>query len=350
MIEQHLGVWLWRGPATGHSYGDYPILLAFNALGGGAAPMFVTLAGIGTSLLAQKRSARGQAVDLTLVRRGLALLAFGLLLNFMTPSWFTWRSWFVLHLMGFGMLIAPLLRRLPNRALLGAVAAIWMATPLVQAALDTPTVLSNPRMAGIASEAADGTRRFVPWAPLRIALAEGQFPIFGWLSFFVAGTWAGRQVQAGRPNAIAGLGVGALAVGASAAVLGQVAHFEHGGVAWLATRIPVPFFPASPALLALLLGAVCLAIAAGLAFERRRPLHEHGWMVTLGRASLTLLLFHVVAFREWTRPLGLWRGLDANAALAVIVAFTALAFVASRSWQRVDYRWGAEWLLRKLAP
>ena len=36
MIEQHLGVWLWRGPGPGESMAkDYLGLLIFNALGGG---------------------------------------------------------------------------------------------------------------------------------------------------------------------------------------------------------------------------------------------------------------------------------------------------------------------------
>jgi uncharacterized membrane protein YeiB len=45
----------------------------------------------------------------------------------------------------------------------------------------------------------------------------------------------------------------------------------------------------------------------------------------------------------------LWRNLSAEATLAVIFAFVILSAVASRLWQRVGYRGGAEWLLRKLA-
>src|SRR5690606_20795062 len=99
MIEQHLGVWLWRGPGPGGRMADYPGLLVFNALGGGAAPAFVTLAGIGASLLASKR----ERPDRTLALRGIAILGFGYLLSALTPSWFSWQSWFVLHLMGLGM-------------------------------------------------------------------------------------------------------------------------------------------------------------------------------------------------------------------------------------------------------
>ena len=348
MIEQHLGVWLWEGPAPGKTTGDYPLLLAFNALGGGAAPLFVTLAGIGTSLLVIKR---GRGVDATLLRRGFALIAFGLLLNLITPSWFTWRSWFVLHLMGAGMLAAPLLRRLGARALLCAALAVLLATPAMQIALEVPASLDNPRMAGILREFPDGRRIFTDYALLRVALVEGQFPIFGWSSFFIVGLWAGRRIHEGRWGRVAGVGASAALLGASAAGLGLALHFDPQSYGWWATRIPVPFFPASPALLCLLMAAVLLAVAGvGSWAQRRGALGPHSWMVALGRASLSLLLLHVYLFRELTRPIGWWRGLDASEALAVIVAFTALAFVAAKLWQRVDFRFGAEWLLRKLAP
>jgi uncharacterized membrane protein YeiB len=81
----------------------------------------------------------------------------------------------------------------------------------------------------------------------------------------------------------------------------------------------------------------------GAGFGDRHPL------VTLGRASLTLLMLHVVLFRELSRPIGWWHGFSAGPALAVVLAFVALAVVLTRWWQRYDYRGGAEWLLRRLA-
>jgi uncharacterized membrane protein len=349
MIEQHMGIWLWKGPDPGRSHFDYPLLAGFNALGGGAAPLFVTLAGIGSSLMITKRQRSGRPVDLTLIRRGLVLMAFGLLLNLMTPSWFTWRSWFVLHLMGFGMLITPALRRLPTRALVLLALAILVATPAVQIALKTPLDLSNLRMAGVAREHR-GIRTFVDLAPLRVALAQGQFPIFGWLSFFVAGLAAGRAIAEEKTRGVLGLGALLLGLGLVATLAGLGGGFARGSYPHLATRMNVPFFPASPALLALLAGAVLLLIGLVLRFDGKWRLHAGHPMVTLGRGSLTLLLAHVYLFRELSRPVGAWRAMEAGEALATLGTFTLLAFVACWLWQRVDYRFGAEWLLRKLAP
>jgi hypothetical protein len=46
-------------------------------------------------------------------------MGFGYLLNWLTPSWFSLGTWFVLHMMGLAIATAPLWRRLGERALLG---------------------------------------------------------------------------------------------------------------------------------------------------------------------------------------------------------------------------------------
>lgn len=346
MIEQHLGVWLWSGPGPGETMSDYPGLLAFNALGGGAAPAFVTLAGIGSSLLIEKRSSKADAsLDRTLVLRGLVVLAFGYLLSVITPSWFDPRSsWFVLHLMGFGMLTTPLWRRLPTRALLGLGLVVLLATPALQSALPTPLKLDNEYMAG------RSPRSPSEWKALRIALAEGQFPIFPWFSFYLGGLACGRWVVAAKPERIATLAGGVLGLGCVGLILSSMAAGPNTGVLARATSLNVPFFPASPTLVSLLLAAVLLGIAAMLAWERRRSLRDTNPLVTLGRGSLTLLLVHVWLFREATRPIGVWQALDVMSSTAVLIGFIVVAVVGTRIWQRYEYAFGAEWVLRKLAP
>jgi uncharacterized membrane protein len=344
MIEQHLGVWLWRGLRPGESMAeDYLGLMIFNALGGGAAPAFVTLAGIGSSLLAIARTARGQNPDKTLLLRGLAVLGFGYLLSFLTPSWFTWQSWFVLHLMGLGMLLTPLLRRLPTTAVLGLALAVLGATGFVQVALDVPLALDNDYMSGRSPHSPR------EWTALRIMLAEGQFPIFPWFAFYLAGLACGRWIASGELERIWMLAGGLAACASVGLVLGLM-HPIATSVAGRSSVLSVPFFPASPTLVSLLLVVVLLGIWAMMAWDRRRPLRDDNPIVTLGRASLTLLILHVWLFREATRPIGVWQALDIGPAFAVLIGFLLIATVGARLWQRADYRFGAEWLLRKLAP
>ena len=338
MIEQHLGVWLWRGPAPGRTIFAYPHLVAFNALGGLAAPLFVTLAGIGAALLSRRR---GPAAGPTLVRRGLALLALGYALNLLTPSWFRWGSWFVLHTMGFAMVVAPAFLGRSDRAVAGAAALVLAATPVVQAALGTPPVLTNPRMSNLN----------LPGGPLRLALAEGHFPILPWLAFFLFGIVAGRAIADGakprlRRTWIACLGAGLVLAAAHLSGILPRAHPVLGRIG----RVHLGFYPASPATALVLCGAALGLVDLALSVRPILWSAPTSPLVTLGRGSLTLLFLHVVAFREWTRPLGVWRANDAPTALAILAAFVLLCVVATRAWQRTGYRYGAEWLLRRAGP
>jgi hypothetical protein len=337
MIEQHVGIWVWRGVDRGKTIFDYPHLVGFNALGGMAAPLFVTLAGVGSALFIAADRPRK---DVTMIRRGVVLMLFGLVLNMLSPSWFSWGSWFVLHMMGFAMALTPIWRRLPNWGLLLGCAAVMLATPLVQDWLRTPMSLSNARMRDVT----------MPGGPLRLALAEGQFPILPWLTFYLAGTLAGRFISRGKPTWIALLGLSFMAVGGLGHALYKAGALPVSkALARRAFGLHLGFFPASVAIATLLLGGALLLIALVVGFERKYSLSDNNPMVTLGRASLTLLMIHVPLFRDLSRPIGLWRGLSAEMALVTIFVFFGLAAVLTRIWQRAGYKYGAEWALRKLA-
>ena len=108
------------------------------------------------------------------------------------------------------------------------------------------------------------------------------------------------------------------------------------------------FYPAGPGILLLLQAGVLLMLAVALHIERSRELDPRNPLVCLGRASLTLLLVHVVLFREISRPFGAWQAFDRYTSLAIIAAWIVLCVLLCRAWQRVGYRYGAEWLLRRL--
>lgn len=331
MIEQHVGIWLWRGPDPDATLRSYAVLLGANALGGLAAPLFIVLAGVGAALY----TATGRR-DRTLVVRGAMLIGFGLLLNVLAVTWFSWSSWFVLHMLGVAVLLAVLWRRWSTTALLTVAALILAATPLVQTWLDTPVPLDNARMGDAG----------LPGGALRLALAEGHFPVLPWLALAVAGFVAGRWLVARRPGRVVWLAVAALAIGT-------------GGHLVARTTVAVPepvarafalhlFYPASVTVV-LLLGAVSLLLVAAVhAWERRRPIAPTAPLVTLGRSSLTLLLVHVPLFRELTQVAGVHRTLPATATLVVVALVLVAAAAASRWWQRHGYRYGAEWALRQV--
>ncbi len=337
-----MGVWLWRGRGS-TTEAVYPLLVGFNALGGGAAPLFVSLAGAGTSLFVHSRTT---GADRTLVQRGLVLMLFGLALNFMTPSWFTWGSWFVLHMMGFAIATSPLWRRMSTRWLLGISLVVIFATVFWQQAFSTPYVSTNPFMS--ATTRTGGA--------LRLMIAEGHFPVFPWLSMFLLGMVIGRWIIADRiGNLLRWL---AVTVGLACALivakyLGTSGLFDmsRGDFSYRLFGLRLGFYPATPAIMLLLESVVLVLLWLALTLERRYPerLQSRSLAVCFGRASLTLLLVHVVLFREVSRPLGLWHGVRAGTALGIIAVWMVLTAWLSQRWQRIRYRFGAEWLLRKLA-
>lgn len=339
MIEQHVGIWLWRGPDPGLTRLDYPGLVAFNVVVVIGAPMFFVLSGVGTALLCARARGPARALDASLVRRGLVLYGFGMLVNLLTPSWFSWGSFFALHMMGVGIALAPAWRRMPAGALLGVVALVLAATPLVQAFVETPEELTNPDMRDVS----------LPGGALRLAFTGSQYSLLPWLSTFVVGFWAGLQIQRDRLRSIVVVGVVLFAVGAVGHALVWITGASEPEILWRAFRLRLGWFPPSVAIVALLTGPTLWILVAAVRWQRRRPLAPDHALVVLGRISLTVFVVHAPLFRELSRPLGLWSALAPGPTFAVIAAFTIACLVFGKWWARRDYRYGAEWLMRKLA-
>lgn len=337
MIHQHVSIWLWRGPAEGETNFDYPGLVALNVCVVMGLPLFFALSGVGTAMLARNPDKPG--LDAQLVRRGAVLIFFGLLVNLATPSWFSWGSFFALHLMGLSIALAPIWRRLPDHALLVLVALVLAATPFVQAWLELPSELVNPEMRDTSQ----------PGGVLRLALAASNYPMLPWSSAFLAGMWAGRMIERGRLRPLVIAGAVLVATGAIGVLAVQLTGASEPEVLWRAFRIKVGWFPAPISLVTLLLGPTLWTIAGALWLERRRPFAEDHLLVSMGRVSLTVFMIHAPLFRELSRPLGIWSALDPLGTITVVVGFTIACLYGARLWSRVDYRFGAEWLLRKLA-
>jgi uncharacterized membrane protein len=336
MIEQHVGIWLWRGPGRGETYADHPFLVGFNAFGGFGGPLFFLLAGAGSALLARRAD---PATDLRLLKRGVLVLLLGYAMNFAAPSWFSWGSWFALHLMGFGIAISFVLRRLSDAELLLVATITMLAAPLMQAWLQTPDDL-------FIDDLRDTSK---PGGVLRLAFVEGQYPLLPWLSIVVLGFLSGRWIAAGQARRILVLGITLTLVGAVSYGTFLLAEPERPEVHYFASRLKLGIFPPSLSLVCMMSGPAFVLAWAAVVVSPRRSLGDANPIVTVGRASLTVFFVHVPLFRELSRPLDLWSNLGTVPALAVVFGFMAAAMWLSRIWQRHGYRYGAEWLLRRLA-
>ncbi len=130
-------------------------------------------------------------------------MGVGYALNLASPHWFGPASWYVLHLLGLSIMLSPLLLRLPSAALAALILALILAAPFFQIWLHTPLLMGNRFMN-------DAGR---PGSIFRLALFEGHFPVFPWLSFFLAGILFQRNISAGRAGRNILMGLAGLALG-----------------------------------------------------------------------------------------------------------------------------------------
>lgn len=360
MVQQHLGFWL----TSAHKVqtGLLPLVVGLNSLGGAAAPLFVFLSGVGVSLGKRLTNA-------ALVRRAFALVVCAYLLNLACPSWLSPGSFYVLHLIASFWLLAPFLRNAGDRWLLGLALVLLLLTVVVQTALGTPPYLSSARLQNTS----------LPGGALRLALAEGHFPLLPWLSFAVLGIWAGRRLPTGQTSrlyVLAGVLLGAY-------LLLRLPRFalpvrELRRLPWRSV-VDFTFYPASVAFV-LGLAGVCVVLLAwvsrkngadassqtnapssieqpakGVAAERpakgvaaEQPAKGvAAWLVELGRTSLTLLVAHVVVFRQGSTALGLYQRVAPGVTLLVIALVLVGWAVLARAWGRAGYRYSLEWWLRR---
>ena len=333
MIEQHLGVWLWDHNG---SMFDYPFFLCLNGLGGFAAPVFITLAGLGVSFIEDRH---GRA-DLRLMVRGGGVLFFGYCLNFATPNWFSPGSWYVLHMIGAALIVSPLFKRLPSKGIIIIFAAVIIATVFLQNAFETPLKLGNRRLGNY----------HLPGGIFRLAFLEGHFPFFPWLSFFLAGILSGRWLKSGQKKHILVFGCISLCAGTCLALF-NIAGFDFAVKDPLlrACKILPRFYPALSPITLLLIGLVLIYVFAVTFIETRWKVGPNHPIVCLGRTSLTFLFVHVVVFREMSRYFHFWRKFSITETLLITFIVLIIFGICAAMWRRVDFRFGGEWLIRKIA-
>jgi len=336
MVEQHLGFWLWESPGSLRSrLSAYPLFVGFNGLGGLAAPFFITLSGAGASFLASKH----ENPDIIFLKRGFGVIILGYILNIVTPSWFSYGSWYVLHLIGFALFITPVIRRLPFPFLLILIVCIIILTVLTQNWLQTPHFLGNRRMRNTG----------MPGGIFRLALAEGQFPVLPWLAFYISGFAAGRKIQAGHYSYL--LKAGSLII-FSAGLLScaGLSGFRFASLPGCVRifRFTPNFYPAFVPVTLLLIALPLFFMWIFLFIDRKNYFSGDNPLVCTGRVSLSVLFIHVVLVREASVRLGFWKTFSAWETFIVEAAVISVFVIGAVKWRHSGYRYGAEWLLRKL--
>jgi uncharacterized membrane protein len=332
MVQQHLQGWFWREEWISYAleFPRHPVMVLLNFCGNFAAPLFILLAGMSVSLMAGSAAPPVRIM----LKRGLFIMGAGYMLNLVSPHWFGPASWYVLHLLGLSIMMSPLLLRLPSAALAVLGFAVIMAAPFFQMWLDTPLLMGNRFMN-------DAGR---PGWIFRLALFEGHFPVFPWLSFFMAGILVQRNISARRAGSNILMALACLALGFFMVYLYRYGYAFATRGSFYRIFIFLPYiYPALPALIFLLLGTGLSAVAAGRAFSLSLPALE-----ALGRTSLTWFVAHIIIFNELFRMMGLSRSMDAAGTLALTALALGAMIFLSLLWRRAAYRWSLEWLMRRI--
>lgn len=330
MIAQHVSLWV-----CAQSHGSVFILMT-GALGGLSAPFFVTLSGMGAILLSERR----HRPDHLLVIRGGMIMGLGYVMNLLTPHWFSMGSWYVLHMIGAALIAAPLLRRLSDSGLILLLFIVLAVTGMFQNYLDTPFRLFNRHMAA----PVDLT------GVVRYALAEGYFPIFPWIAFFMAGLLTGRWLMAGRLDKARRLSFLFLVIMAVLAVTYFVGpDFARSGPLVRYFRLQLSFYSALTPLSLFLMAVSLLFIIGFFRLDQKYGFGQSHVLVCLGRVSLTFLIVHVSVIKESAFYFGFWKTLSESGSIVVTLAILVFFALAAKLWQRHYYKYGFEWLLRKVS-
>jgi len=292
-----------------------PHPLWLRAYGSFAAPTFVLLAGMMTSL-----SDRPAPLP-RLLRRSLLLLGLAAGIDLLCWGIDPFETFDVLYLLGLALPLLGVCARLPLALHLLVAGAILVATHWLHRAIGYGPLLPD--------------HLAYPWPTWRRLLVDGWFPMFPWLGVALLGGVAGRLEPLAEPRR-----KWLLPAGATLMVLGALGWWLAPPAIVIRKGYSELFYPPSPQYLALAIGAVLLVLWAFDQLERRLPLT---WLVVLGRSSLLLYVAHValIAFLldEW------FQGQTLPAYLALYGVMATSLWLLAWATQR-----GRLWLKQRVRP
>lgn len=270
---------------------------------GRAAVLFMVVAGIGVTLLARSRAAITHGPARMLARRALLLIPLGLALQTLVSG-----QYVILQTYGLLFLLAPLLLRLPDRALGG----IAIASALV----GTTAFLVGQIHAPASFDRAAIELTTGPVDMLHRLVLSGPYPLMVWLAPFALGLWLGRRqladpmvqqrlILVGGAAALAAAGVAggvqAMLGAATAPAVTAIDTDPLSAAGWtdwfsLEAHSQMPLWLISACGIAVALVGLA-GMAAGAWRERLAPL------LALGRTALTFYVGHLLVLAIWPEAL-----------------------------------------------
>ena len=300
------------------------------------AATFVLVAGMGVAMMGRRAMAAEAAgvtsavgdARVTLVRRGVLLLAVGYFFDWIWPGT-------ILFFYGGLFAAAALLITLRTAWL----AAIGTAAAVAAALLSWWSTRHDLSwLLGGASEVTMSPRDL-----LFDLVARGTHPLLPWLAFFCAGMVLARVLPADG----AGRAQVALAGMAAVAVAYALREFLPGSEQVLSTDPGSRGVLYTLSALGTAVAAVVLIGAMARATSRSRVTQA---LAVAGRCTLTLYVLHALAYNALVRMAGIVdRGSGLGTALALAAAFWVIAVALAVLWSRVARLGPLEWLYRRFS-
>lgn len=312
-----------------------PLAWLAAACDGRAAATFVTLAGMGISLMGRKPEARA-----ILFKRAGFLFALGVL---DTALW----AGDILHFYGVYLVLAAWLLAAPDRVLLGSAAASSAVFVALFAYLDYEAGWDWAELAYAG--------QWTPRGLFRHLFFNGFHPVFPWLAFLLVGMvlgrrdWGERRARVGLAGA--GLALALSAEAASAVLSGWAASDGTPDGDWCALVFGTQSMPPSPLYVLSGGGSALAVIGLALEFSRRWPSSRLVSPVRkAGQMALTLYVAHVVFGLCVLEFLELTDGsASLERALGAAGVFYAAALTFAWAWRRRFERGPLEAAMRRLA-
>jgi uncharacterized membrane protein len=308
-------------------------MLTLHFLGWFAAPLFVILAGTGAAIMSESKRPASDYV-----KRGLMIIVCGYILNFITPNWFKPGSWYILHTIGLSIIIAPVLLKLKNIFLIIIIFFLLLIPPLLQTWLNTSLLPGNTDMNNIS----------LPGGLVRIAFAEGHFPVFPWLGFFTSGIISRRMIIQNREQILL---YASITLTGSGIFLGSLYNhgyfFATGGKLF---RIFVPlqhFYPPLPVFIIFIMG---ISLLLFYFFSKNNNLLSRKFfspLNALGRSSLSWFVIHIFLFNQMAWFCGLYKVFSYIETLIIIIISVIIMLYSSKRWEKNDFKYGLEWAIKR---
>ncbi len=338
MVQVHTAALLPAPVSTTH-----PLALVSAAIGGMAAPMFVTISGWGLHHGLKRRKKNGKPILKWIIIRGSALILIQFIIGFLLPQRYFWNTPGILTLLGLCIFIVPLISYIEEEFLkwtngtksniFKAIAIIIFSAVLLHY---LPNLIPGPRWVDLVN-----VESVSHW--FQLAFFSGTYPLFPWIAFYYVGTTldAENLNENWKPNITQS---GSLAI---STLLATMAISMTSNTNWAATMGEgvLTFFPANHwFVIVSATWTIFLWDLFRMAPSWMSKINE--WLAPSGRLSLSIYVLH---FALLGAVVGKIPVISLIEGFGITLLHMGLWLMLGLIHEKMELKWSLEDIIRKIA-